>query len=125
MKTEMTMKAVMIIYNLALTEKIEYSLDRLGIRGYTQWDNVEGMGSFTGVPHLGTHTLARDQRGHTYLCRCRKRCRPLLEAVKRIDAINTGCGYQGLRLGGGAGGLTTIAAVTQCGKDCRRTGQTD
>ncbi len=39
------MKAVMIIYNLALTEKIEYTLEHFGIRGYTQWDNVEGVGS--------------------------------------------------------------------------------
>ncbi|MBK7490036.1 MAG: hypothetical protein IPI74_09580 [Bacteroidales bacterium] len=29
------MKAVMIIYNLALTEKVEYTLEHFGIRGYT------------------------------------------------------------------------------------------
>ena len=48
------MKAVMITYNLALTEKVEYTLEHFGIRGYTEWDNVEGVGSKTGVPHLGT-----------------------------------------------------------------------
>ena len=30
------MKAVMIIYNLALTEKVEYTLEHFGICRYTQ-----------------------------------------------------------------------------------------
>ena len=29
------MKAVMITYNLALTEKVEFTLEHFGIRGYT------------------------------------------------------------------------------------------
>jgi nitrogen regulatory protein PII len=50
------MKAIMIIYNQAHTEKVEYLLDKLGINGYTLWENVQGRGTNTGVPHLGTHT---------------------------------------------------------------------
>jgi nitrogen regulatory protein PII len=50
------MKAIMIIYNQAHTEKVEYMLDRLGIKGYTLWEDVQGRGTRTGVPHLGTHT---------------------------------------------------------------------
>jgi nitrogen regulatory protein PII len=49
------MKAIMIIYNQAHTERIEYLMDKLGIKGYTLWENVQGRGSHTGVPHLGTH----------------------------------------------------------------------
>ena len=49
------MKAVMIIYNQAHTEKVEYLIDMLGIKGYSLWENVQGRGSATGVPHLGTH----------------------------------------------------------------------
>lgn len=49
------MKAIMIIYNQAHTERIEYLMDKLGIKGYTLWENVQGRGSNTGVPHLGTH----------------------------------------------------------------------
>jgi nitrogen regulatory protein PII len=49
------MKAVMIIYNQAHTERVEYLMDRLGIKGYSLWENVQGRGSHTGVPHLGTH----------------------------------------------------------------------
>lgn len=45
----------MIIYNQAHTERIEYLMDKLGIKGYTLWENVQGRGSHTGVPHLGTH----------------------------------------------------------------------
>jgi len=49
------MKAIMIIYNQAHTERVEYLMDRLGIKGYSLWENVQGRGSDTGVPHLGTH----------------------------------------------------------------------
>ena len=47
------MKAIMIIYNQAHTEKVEYMLDKLAIKGYSLWENVQGRGSDTGVPHLG------------------------------------------------------------------------
>ena len=49
------MKAIMIIYNQAHSERVEYLMDRLGIKGYSLWENVQGRGSHTGVPHLGTH----------------------------------------------------------------------
>ena len=87
------MKAVMIIYNLALTEKIEYTLEHFGIRGYTQWDNVEGTGSITGVPHLGTHTWP-EINGVTLTFVDEEKVPMLLEAVKRIDAINTDVGIR-------------------------------
>jgi nitrogen regulatory protein PII len=50
------MKAIFIIYNQAHTEKVEYMLDMLNIRGFTQWTNVSGRGSENGVPHMGSHT---------------------------------------------------------------------
>ena len=46
----------MIIYNHAHSEKVEYMLEKLGIKGYTLWENVQGRGTNTGFPHLGTHT---------------------------------------------------------------------
>jgi nitrogen regulatory protein PII len=49
------MKAIMIIYNQAHSERVDYLMDRLGIKGYSLWENVQGRGSHTGVPHLGTH----------------------------------------------------------------------
>ena len=50
------MKAVMIIFNQANTERVEYMFDKLGIRGYTWFNDVKGRGSQTGEPRVGTHT---------------------------------------------------------------------
>ena len=50
------MKSVLIVYNQANNERVEYMLDTLGIRGFTQWENVQGRGNVQGDPHRGTHT---------------------------------------------------------------------
>ena len=50
------MKAIFIVYNQAYTEKVEFILDQLKIRGFTQWTGINGRGSETGDPHMGTHT---------------------------------------------------------------------
>jgi nitrogen regulatory protein PII len=87
------MKAIMIIYNQAHTEKVEYLLDKLAIKGYSLWENVQGRGSNTGVPHLGTHawpeinksvlTIVDDEMVDT-----------VLSKVKKIDAVNTDVGIR-------------------------------
>lgn len=51
----MIMKAVFIVYNQALTERVNELLDHTGARGFTQWQDVMGRGSQTGDPHMGTH----------------------------------------------------------------------
>jgi nitrogen regulatory protein PII len=50
------MKSVFIVYNQALTERVEEMLNRLNVRGFTQWKDVMGRGSQTGEPHMGSHT---------------------------------------------------------------------
>jgi nitrogen regulatory protein PII len=50
------MKAVMIIFNQANTERVEYMFDKLEIRGFTWLTDVKGRGSETGEPRMGTHT---------------------------------------------------------------------
>ncbi|MDD4644788.1 MAG: hypothetical protein PHY99_02245 [Bacteroidales bacterium] len=50
------MKAVMIIFNQANTERVEFMLDKLNIRGFTFFEQVQGRGSLDGEPHRGTHT---------------------------------------------------------------------
>jgi nitrogen regulatory protein PII len=87
------MKAIMIIYNQVHTEKIEYMLDRLSIKGYSLWENVQGRGSNTGVPHLGTHawpeinksllTVVDDELVDT-----------VLDKIKKIDATNDEVGIR-------------------------------
>ena len=61
--------------------------------GDTQWDNVEGVGSKTGVPHLGTHTWP-EINGVVLSFVDDPKVAPLLEAVKRIDEINETVGIR-------------------------------
>jgi nitrogen regulatory protein PII len=87
------MNAIMIIYNQAHTERVEYLLNKLGIKGYSLWENVQGRGSKTGVPHLGTHawpeinksvlTVVDDEQVDT-----------VLDKVKKIDAVNEEVGIR-------------------------------
>lgn len=49
------MKAVFIAYDQAHQHNIIDILDRLSLRGFTQWSQVEGRGSSNGEPHYGSH----------------------------------------------------------------------
>jgi nitrogen regulatory protein PII len=87
------MKAILIIYNQVHTEKVEYMLDKLGVKGFSLIENVQGRGSNTGVPHQGTHawpeinksvlTIVDDGIVDT-----------VLDKIKRIDAINEEVGIR-------------------------------
>jgi len=87
------MKAVMIVFNQAHTEKVEYMLDFLNIRGYSFWQDVQGRGSETGEPRYGTHTwpemnsavmaVVEDDTVET-----------ILTKVRKIDEINKEVGIR-------------------------------
>lgn len=87
------MKAIMIVYNQAMTEKIEYLLEKLNIRGFTQWPMVYGTGTTDGEPRMGTHTwpemnsavltIVNDDQVDT-----------VLEKVKKLDTINKEVGIR-------------------------------
>ncbi|MBP5505495.1 MAG: hypothetical protein J6X89_05295 [Bacteroidales bacterium] len=49
------MKAVFIVFNQANTGRVEFLLDELRISGFTLFEDVQGRGTSTGVPHRGTH----------------------------------------------------------------------
>ena len=49
------MKAILITYNQAYYDDIAKVLNDHGVKGYTEWDEIKGHGSESGVPHLGTH----------------------------------------------------------------------
>lgn len=87
------MKAVFIVYNQANTERVEYMLDRLEIRGYTQWVDVRGRGSETGRPHLGTHTWP-EMNSAIMTIVPEEKVEVLLENVKKMDAINEEVGVR-------------------------------
>ncbi len=46
----------MIVFNQANTERVEFLLDELNIRGFTFFEDVQGRGSVSGEPRRGTHT---------------------------------------------------------------------
>lgn len=87
------MKAIMIVYNQAMTEKMEYLLEKLCIRGFTQWPMVYGTGTTDGEPRMGTHTwpemnsavltIVNDDQVDT-----------VLEKVKKLDTINKEVGIR-------------------------------
>ena len=87
------MKAIMIIYNQANTEKVEFMLDKLGIKGYSLWENVQGRGTNTGVPHLGTHAWPEINKSVLAIVEDNL-VDSVLDTVKRIDAINEEVGIR-------------------------------
>ncbi|HLN21498.1 MAG TPA: hypothetical protein VK213_10440 [Bacteroidales bacterium] len=87
------MKAVMIIYNQAHTEKIDYMMDKLGIKGYSLWENVQGRGTSSGVPHLGTHTWPEINKSLLAIVDD-SLVDTILDKVKRIDVINEEVGIR-------------------------------
>lgn len=87
------MKAVMIIFNQANTERIEYMLDKLGIRGYTWFSEVKGRGSNTGEPRMGSHTWP--EMNSALITVVGDEAVPgLLDAVRKLDAINEEVGVR-------------------------------
>ena len=87
------MKSVMIIFNQANTESVEYMLDVLGIKGFTFFEQVQGRGTNGGEPRRGTHawpemnsaviTVVQDEQ-----------VAPLLESVQKLDLRNPEIGVK-------------------------------
>lgn len=87
------MKAVFVVFNQANTERVEYMLDKLGIRGYTWWNDVLGRGSETGEPRMGTHTWPEINSAILTIIPDEK-VEQLLESVKKMDEINKEVGVR-------------------------------
>ena len=87
------MKAVMIVFNQTNTERVEYMLEKLEIRGYTWWQDVMGRGSETGEPRMGTHTWPEMNSAAITIIPDEK-VGVLLEAVKKLDDINKEVGVR-------------------------------
>lgn len=87
------MKAVMIIFNQANSERVEYMFDKLGIRGYTWFNDVKGRGSDTGEPRMGTHTWP-EMNSSVITIIPDEKVDDLLSAVKKLDEINKEVGVR-------------------------------
>lgn len=83
----------MIVFNQANTERVEYMLDTLEVRGFTFWENVQGRGSVNGEPRRGTHTWP--EMNNAILCVVAdEKVAPLLETVKKLDKRNEEVGVK-------------------------------
>lgn len=49
------MKAIFLTYNQAYNEEIAEVLESFGQKGYTRWQEVQGRGTSTGIPRMGSH----------------------------------------------------------------------
>lgn len=87
------MKAIMIIYNQAHTERVEFMLNKLGVKGYSLWENVQGRGTNTGVPHLATHAWPEINKSMLTVVDD-EMVEKILETVKKIDAISEEVGIR-------------------------------
>ena len=68
-------------------------LDKLGVKGYTLWENVQGRGTSTGVPHLGTHTWPEINKSLLTVVDD-ELVDTILAKVQKIDAINEEVGIR-------------------------------
>ncbi len=87
------MKAIFVSYNQALTERVEYLLDRHNLRGYTKWENVFGRGTYKGEPHFGSHTWPSINSAILTMVPDEK-VEPFLESLRNLDSKTE---EQGLR----------------------------
>ncbi|MBQ9418669.1 MAG: hypothetical protein IJU19_08840 [Bacteroidales bacterium] len=87
------MKSVLIVFNQANTERVEYMLDMLGIRGFTFWENVQGRGHQDGDPHRGTHTWP-EMNNAVMTVVDDGQVPALLEAVQKLDRRNEEVGIR-------------------------------
>jgi hypothetical protein len=87
------MKAVFISYNMALTDKVEYMVDALNIRGYSQWSNMQGRGTNTGDPHYGNHTWPEINSAILTIVEDNQ-VDILLQKIKNLDNVNQEVGIR-------------------------------
>ena len=87
------MKSVMIVFNQANTERVEYMLDYLGINGFTLFEQVQGRGTNGGEPRRGTHTWP-EMNSCVITIIPDEKLDSLLEAVKKLDMRNEEVGVR-------------------------------
>ncbi len=78
------MKAVFISFYQAFYDEIIEILDKLEIRGFTFWQEVQGRGTETGEPHYGTHAWPTLNSALLAFMPADK-VAPLLAEIKKLD----------------------------------------
>jgi len=85
------MKAVFITFSQTNTERVEYMLNRLEIKGFTFWEEVQGCGTVKGEPHRGTHTWPEMNSAMMVMVDDDK-VPEIMQAVKKLSIRNDGVG---------------------------------
>ncbi len=49
------MKGIFLAYDQAYNMEVADAIEKIGVRGFTMWQDIAGRGSETGEPHLGNH----------------------------------------------------------------------
>ena len=87
------MKSVFIVFNQANTERVEYFLDVLGIRGFTFFEQVQGRGTNGGEPRRGTHTWP-EMNSAVITVVDDEKVPEIFSAVKKLDNRNKEVGVR-------------------------------
>lgn len=87
------MKCVMIVFNQANTERVEFMLDELSIKGFTFFEEVQGRGTNGGEPRRGTHTWPEMNSCVMTMVRD-EQVDDLLDAVRKLDLRNQEVGVR-------------------------------
>jgi nitrogen regulatory protein PII len=87
------MKAVFVIFNQANSERVEYMFDKLNVRGFTWWTEVNGRGSVSGEPRMGSHTWP-EMNSAVMTVVDDDKVDEILQVVKKIDEINLEVGIR-------------------------------
>ena len=68
-------------------------LEKVGVRGFTMWQDIAGRGSETGEPHLGDTTWPTMNSALLAVVEDEK-CTPFMTALKELDAANPQLGLR-------------------------------
>lgn len=87
------LKSVFIAYNQAYHSLILRILDKQNLKGYTSWNHVQGRGTHTGEPHMGSHAWPTMNNAMLVVVET-ERVQALLDALRKLDEATPN---QGLR----------------------------
>lgn len=87
------MKSVFIVFNQANTERVEFMLDELGIRGFTFFEQIQGRGTNDGDPRRGTHTWP-EMNSAVMTVVSDEKVGELLSAIRKLDHRNLEVGVK-------------------------------
>ncbi|HDZ24580.1 MAG TPA: hypothetical protein ENH70_08600 [Desulfobacteraceae bacterium] len=86
------MKCVFIVYNIAIHGEILEALEKAGLRDYTRWKEVTGVGKKSG-PHLDTHVWPAKNSAMIVMAE-EKKAILLMEEIRELQERMVGVGLK-------------------------------